>query len=149
MNKQELYVSSIELAIRALDSAFVRANAAESVRTRLPLSQRWQLAPDERERAEQAELASYDVPPEQWGARLALMSAFESLHAALRLASSRSAPRNPRASACREAAARAAEAARLACEAERVLASVPQTAPPPDSAPDAPPPPDSAYATLF
>lgn len=121
MNKHELYVAALEVAIQALDSAFIRANAAEQVAPLVPLSQRWEMSGAERERAERAEEASYNVTPDHWGARLALMSAFESLHAALRVISSKSAHRNPQASAWREAAARAGEAGRLAREAQAVL----------------------------
>ena len=123
MNKHDLYLAGIELTIQALDSAFVRANAAENIVPRRPLSERWKLPDEAREAAEQDELASYGVTPDHWGARLALMSAFESLHAALRIVSSTSARENPEASAWRDATARAAEAARLAYEAERMLAS--------------------------
>lgn len=122
MNKLDAYVAAIELAIRAMDSAFVRSNAAENVRPLVALSARWVLDDTARAAAERAEMVRYDVTPDHWGARLALMSAFESLHGALRIVSSRSARDNPAAGAWREASARAAEAARLAACAERVLA---------------------------
>ncbi|WP_225782177.1 hypothetical protein [Xenophilus sp. Marseille-Q4582] len=121
MNKQQAYIGALELAIRALDSAFVRANAAEVVRPLRPLAELWQLSGAERDAAERADLAAYDVAPDHWGARLALMSAFEALHAALRVAASRSAYHDPQASAWRDATARAQEASRLACEAARVF----------------------------
>lgn len=117
MNKLQAYIGALELAIRALDSAFVRANAAEDVRPRRALAELWQLPPAERAAAERAEVASYDVAPDHWGARLALMSAFEALHASLRIIASRSAHENPGASAWRQATARSREAARLALEA--------------------------------
>ena len=56
-----------------------------------------------------------------WGARLCLMSAFESLHAALRIVASQSAAENPAASAWRDATAKAREASRLAEEAMLVF----------------------------
>lgn len=119
MNKLDAYVSAIELAIQALDSAFIRSNAAETVVPKVPLSERWTLSPDEREAAERLEIASYNVTSDHWGARLCLMSAFESLHGALRIISSSRAHGDPNASAWRDATARAAEAARLAqCAAE-------------------------------
>ena len=119
MNKLDAYVSAIELAIQALDSAFIRSNAAETVIPRMPLSERWTLPPAEREAAERAEIASYNVTTDHWGARLCLMSAFESLHGALRIISSSRAHSDPHASAWRDATARAAEASRLAqCAAE-------------------------------
>ena len=121
MNKQQAYIDALELAIHALDSAFVRANAAEVVRSSQSLSERWQLGEAEREAAERADLAAYDVTPDHWGARLALMSAFEALHAALRVVASSSAHHNPQASAWREATARAQEASRLAYEAALVF----------------------------
>jgi len=117
VNKLQAYIGALELAIRALDSAFVRANAAEDVRPRRALAELWQLPPAERAAAERAEVASYDVAPDHWGARLALMSAFEALHASLRIIASRSAHENPGASAWRQATARSREAARLALEA--------------------------------
>ena len=131
MNKQQAYIAALELAIRALDSAFVRANAAEVVRPSQSLSARWQLSEAERDAAERAELAAYDVTADHWGARLALMSAFEALHAALRVIASSSAHDNPQASAWREATARSQEASRLAHEAALVLyeASLPPRLP--------------------
>jgi hypothetical protein len=129
VDKLQAYIGALELAIRALDSAFVRANAAEVVRPRRPLATRWRMPPAERALAERAEAAGYDVTPDHWGSRLALMSAFEALHAALRLIASGSAHANPAASAWREAAARAREAGRLAMEAAAVFedASLPPT----------------------
>ncbi|RYF33854.1 MAG: hypothetical protein EOO26_06595 [Comamonadaceae bacterium] len=121
MNKLNAYISAVELAIRVLDSAFVRSNAAETITPRTPFSDSAEMTDDERELLELVEVASYDVTPDHWGARLAMMSAFESLHAALRIISSKSAARNPQARAWREATARAAEAARLAACAERVF----------------------------
>ncbi|RYF78197.1 MAG: hypothetical protein EOO29_20030 [Comamonadaceae bacterium] len=121
MNKQQAYIAALELAIRALDSAFVRANAAETVRPSESLAERWQLSETERDAAERADIAAYDVTPDHWGARLALMSAFESLHAALRLVASSSAHHNPQAGAWREGMARAQEASRLAHEAALVF----------------------------
>lgn len=121
MNKLNAYISAVELAIRVLDSAFVRSNAAETITPRIPLSERDDVDDEEHEMLELAEVASYDVTPDHWGARLALMSAFESLHAALRIVSSKSAAKNPQARAWREASARSAEAARLAACAERVF----------------------------
>lgn len=121
MDKLKAYIAALELAIRALDSAFVRANAAEVVTPCRPLADLWQLPPAERAVAERAEVASYDVTPDHWGSRLVLMSAFEALHAALRVIASDSAHGNPRASAWRQAAARAQEAARLALEAAAVF----------------------------
>ena len=139
MNKLQAYVGALELAIRALDSTFVRANAAEVVRPLHPLGERWQMSPMARAAAERAETASYDVTPDHWGARLALMSAFEALHASLRVVTSGSAHANPKAGAWREAAARAREAARLAEEAAAVFdeASLPPRVQPPAAA-DAP-----------
>lgn len=121
VNKLQAHIGAIELAIRALDSAFVRANAAEAVRPRKPLSHVWTLSPAERAQAERAETAHYDPAPDHWGSRLALMSAFEALHASLRVIASGSAHANPGAGAWREAAARAREAARLAAEAAAVF----------------------------
>lgn len=121
MNKQQAYIAALELTIRALESAFVRANAAEVLRPLQPLSERWRLSEPERDAAERAELAAYDVAPEHWGARLALMSAFESLHAALRVLAEPAAHHDRHAAAWREAMARAREAARLAGEAARVF----------------------------
>lgn len=121
MDKLQAYIGAVELAIRALDSTFVRANAAEVVRPRRPLSARWRMSPTERALAERAETASYDVAPDHWGSRLALMSAFEALHASLRVIASDSAHGNPGAGAWREAAARAREAGRLAIEAAAVF----------------------------
>jgi hypothetical protein len=120
-SKLDQYVAAIELAIKAMDSAFVRANAAETVVPLYPVSTLWSMPDAERDRAERAEIASYNVTPDHWGARLCLMSAFESLHAALRIVASRSAARNPAASAWRDAAARAREASRLAEEAMLVF----------------------------
>ena len=121
MNKLNAYISAIELAIRVMDSAFVRSNAAETITPRTPLAQRGNMSDEDLELLELSEVASYDVTPDHWGARLAMMSAFESLHAALRIVSSKSAASNPEAKAWREASERAAEAARLAVCAERVL----------------------------
>ncbi|MDQ7972383.1 MAG: hypothetical protein REJ24_07435 [Rhodocyclaceae bacterium] len=121
MNKLQAYIGALELAIHALDSTFVRANAAEVIRPRQPPTERWRLSPTERALAERAETASYDVTPDHWGSRLALMSAFEALHASLRVIASGSAHSNPGASAWREAAARAREAGRLAMEAAAVF----------------------------
>ncbi|HZF82265.1 MAG TPA: hypothetical protein VE084_02145 [Burkholderiaceae bacterium] len=121
MNKLQAYIGALELAIRALDSTFVRANAAEVVRPRQSLTERWRMSPTERALAERAETASYDVTLDHWGSRLALMSAFEALHASLRVIASGSAHSNPGASAWREAAARAREAGRLAMEAAAVF----------------------------
>lgn len=121
MNKLDAYVSAIELTIQALDSAFVRANAAEVVTPLIPMTERWQLDDVAREAAELAEVANYDVTPDHWGARLCLMSAFESLHAALRVIASKSAHDNPHASAWQDAASRADESSRLAMCAQRVL----------------------------
>ena len=121
MDKLQAYIGALELAICALDSAFVRANAAEVVRPRQPLATRWRMPPTERAAAERAEAAAYDVAPEHWGARLALMSAFETLHAALRVIASGSAHADPAASAWRDATARAREAGRLALEAAAVF----------------------------
>jgi hypothetical protein len=123
VKKQELYVEAIEGALRALETAFVRANAAETIMPLMPLSHRWQLPDAEREAADQAEAASYAVTPDHWGARLALMSAFEALHAAQRIVASTATRDFPDASAWRDATDRAAEASRLAFEAERVLAA--------------------------
>lgn len=121
MNKLQAYIGALELAIRALDSTFVRANAAEVVRPHQSLTERWRMSPTERALAERGETASYDVTPDHWGSRLALMSAFEALHASLRVIASGSAHSNPGASAWREAAARAREAGRLAMEAAAVF----------------------------
>lgn len=99
----------------------MRANAAETLVPLVPVSERWQLSEDERASAEAAERASYQVTPEHWGARLCLMSAHESLHAALRIAASSGAHEQPEAAAWRDAAQRAAESARLALEAESAL----------------------------
>ncbi len=131
MNKQQAYIAALELAIRALDSAFVRANAAEVVRPSRSLAELWQLSGAERDVAERADLAAYDVTPDHWGARLALMSAFEALHAALRVVASHSAHHNPQAGAWREATARAQEASRLAHESALVFheASLPPRLP--------------------
>ena len=131
MNKQQAYIAALELAIRALDSVFVRANAAEVVRPSLSVAERWQMSDTERDAAERADIAAYDVTPDHWGARLALMSSFESLHAALRLVASNSAHHNPQASAWRDATARAQEASRLAHEAALVFheASLPPRLP--------------------
>ena len=137
MNKQQAYIAALELAIRALDSVFVRANAAEVVRPSLSVAERWQMNEAERDAAERADIAAYDVTPDHWGARLALMSSFESLHAALRLVASNSAHHNPQASAWRDATARAQEASRLAHAAALVFheASLPPRLPrAPDSA---------------
>lgn len=121
MDKLQAYIGALELAIRALDSTFVRANAAEVVRPRQSLSTRWRMSPTERALAERAETAAYDAAPDHWGARLALMSAFEALHASLRVIASASAHSNPASNAWRDAAARAREAARLALEAAAVF----------------------------
>lgn len=133
MDKREAYIAALELAIRALDSSFVRANAAEVLRPIRPVSELWQMPPAQRAAAERAETAHYDVPPDHWGARLALMSAFEALHAALRVIASQSAHDRPSASAWRDAAGRAREATRLALEATAVFeeASLPPVAPTP------------------
>lgn len=138
MNKQQAYISALELAIRALDSAFIRANAAEVVRPIQSLAERWRLGDAERDRVERAEMAAYDVAPDHWGARLALMSAFEALHAALRVVASSSAHHNPQAGAWREATARAQEAARLARESALVFheAGLPPVVPVPPAEPD-------------
>lgn len=121
VNKLQAYIGALELAIRALDSTFVRANAAEVLQPHRTLEERWRMSPGERALAERAETACYDVTPDHWGSRLALMSAFEALHASLRVIASGSAHANPGASAWREAAARAREAARLALEAAAVF----------------------------
>ena len=121
MSKLDQYVAAIELAIQAMDSAFIRSNAAETVTLLYPAATLWAMDDEERLAAERAEIASYDVTPDHWGARLCLMSAFESLHAALRIVASRSAAHNPAASAWRDAAAKAREASRLANEAMLVF----------------------------
>lgn len=132
MNKQAAYIAALELAIQALASAFVRANAAELVRTAHPLSELWQMNESDREAAERADVAAYDVSPDHWGSRLALMSAFEALHGALRLMASNSAQENPQASAWRDAAVHAREAARLAREAADVFEQISRSAQAPD-----------------
>lgn len=131
VNKLQAYIDALELAIRALDSTFVRANAAEVLRPRRSPAERWALSPTERARAERAETAHYDATADHWGSRLALMSAFEALHASLRVIASGSAHDNPGAGAWREAAARAREAGRLALEAAAVFeeASLPPLVP--------------------
>ena len=120
-SKLDQYVAAIELAIKAMDSAFVRANAAETVVPLYPVSQLWSMSESDRDLAERAEIASYNVTADHWGARLCLMSAFESLHAALRIVASQSAAENPAASAWRDATAKAREASRLADEAMLVF----------------------------
>lgn len=137
MNKLQAYIGALELAIRALDSTFVRANAAEVLRPHAAPQEHWRMSPTERALAERAETASYDVTPDHWGSRLALMSAFEALHASLRVIASGSAHSNPGAGAWREAAARAREAGRLAMEAAAVFeeASLPPLVDPRPSSP--------------
>jgi hypothetical protein len=114
LSKLDAYVAAVELAIKTMDAVFMRLNAAEVITPLIPPAQRWALPPAQREAAERAEIANYDVAPDQWGARLCLMAAWESLHAARRAASLRAPVIEPPVAAWRNAAAGAVEAARLA-----------------------------------
>jgi hypothetical protein len=123
MTNLDAYVAAVEHAIKTVDVVFERLDAAETVIPRVPLSQRWAMPPDERDAAERAEIASYNVAPEHWGARLCLMAAWESLQAARRIVASGLPGGEPDDASWRDAEANARESARLAQHAARVFAS--------------------------
>jgi hypothetical protein len=126
LGKLHAYVSAVDSAIKTMDAIFMRLNAAEVVKPLIPPTERWALPPLQREAAEQAEIANYDVAPDQWGARLCLMAAWESLNAARHIASLRAPVDEPAQRAWQDAAARARESARLAAAAAAVFAQMTQ-----------------------
>lgn len=126
MSKLDAYAAAVDLAIKTMDAVFMRLNAAEVITPLIPPAQRWTLPAEQREAAERAEIANYDVAPDQWGARLCLMAAWECLHAARHAASLRAPPDAPPVTAWHDAAAGAAEAARLAQCAAAVFSEMTQ-----------------------
>ncbi|MBU1358012.1 MAG: hypothetical protein KKC79_02430 [Gammaproteobacteria bacterium] len=85
MDKLEACLAAMDLAIKSMDAVFMRLNAAEYITPKTPLLARLAMTPEERDVAERAEVASYDVASEHWSARLCLMAAWEAMQAARRM----------------------------------------------------------------
>ena len=113
MTKLDPLTSTVDLAIKTMDAVFMRLNAAEAIKPIVPLTELWNMAPAHRLEAERAEVASYEVAPEHWGARLALMAAWHALHAARAIVSADQGSATLGAQAWHDATELARESARL------------------------------------